>query len=69
MPHEKLCARVLELEAENRDRRSWVWADLGYSMMAHALEPLANSQPGALCAGRRVAGGDGGGLCHRGLAL
>jgi hypothetical protein len=41
MPHEKLCARVLELEAENRDRRSWVWADLGYSMMAHALEPLA----------------------------
>jgi hypothetical protein len=41
MPHEKLCARVLELESENRDRRSWVWADLGYSMMAHALEPLA----------------------------
>ncbi|MBK8767857.1 MAG: BREX-1 system phosphatase PglZ type B [Burkholderiaceae bacterium] len=41
MPHEKLCARVLELESENRDRRSWVWSDLGYSMMAHALEPLA----------------------------
>lgn len=41
MPHEKLCARVLELEAEHRERRSWVWADLGYSMMAHALEPLA----------------------------
>ncbi|MEW5880429.1 MAG: BREX-1 system phosphatase PglZ type B [Pseudomonadota bacterium] len=41
MPHEKLCARVLELEAEHRDRRSWVWADLGYSTMARALEPLA----------------------------
>lgn len=41
MPHEKLCDRVLELEAQNRDRRSWVWADLGYSLMAHALEPLA----------------------------
>jgi len=41
MPHEKLCARVLELESENRERRSWVWADLGYSPMARALEPLA----------------------------
>jgi len=41
LPHEKLCARVLDLESEHRDRRSWVWADLGYSTMAHALEPLA----------------------------
>lgn len=41
LPHEDICDRILKLEAENRDRRSWVWADLGYSTMAHALEPLA----------------------------
>jgi len=41
LPHEAICDRILKLDVENRDRRSWVWADLGYSTMAHALEPLA----------------------------
>ena len=41
LPHQEICDRILKLEAENRDRRSWVWADLGYSTMAHALEPLS----------------------------
>jgi len=41
LPHQEICDRILKLEAENRDRRSWIWADLGYSTMAHALEPLS----------------------------
>ena len=41
LPHQQICDRVIELEMHNRDRRSWVWADLGYSAMAGALEPLA----------------------------
>lgn len=41
MPHEVACDRIVALEAESRDRRRWVWADLGYSPLAHALEPLS----------------------------
>jgi hypothetical protein len=41
LPHQQICDRVIELESQNRDRRSWVWADLGYSPMAGALEPLS----------------------------
>jgi len=41
LPHQEICDRILKLEAENRDRRSWVWAELGHSTMAHALEPLS----------------------------
>ena len=41
LPHQQICDRVIELEVQNRDRRSWVWADLGYSAMAGALEPLS----------------------------
>jgi hypothetical protein len=41
LPYPRICDRVGELEAENKDRRSWVWADLGYSPMAAALEPLS----------------------------
>jgi hypothetical protein len=41
MPHQQICDRIIELEAQNRDRRSWVWADLGYSAMAGVLEPLS----------------------------
>lgn len=40
-PHEAVCDRVVALENENRERRNWVWADLGHSPLAHALEPLA----------------------------
>ncbi len=41
LPHEAVCDRIVALEVENKDRRGWVWADLGYSTMAHALEPLS----------------------------
>src|SRR6266478_150621 len=41
MPHPQACARVLDLEAEHRKRRDWVWARLGESPLATALEPLA----------------------------
>lgn len=41
MPHPQACARVLDLEAEHRKRRDWVWARLGESPLAMALEPLA----------------------------
>lgn len=34
-------ARVLELEARHGVRRGWVWARLGWSAWAKALEPLA----------------------------
>ena len=34
-------AKVLELEARHSERRGWVWARLGWSAWAEALEPLA----------------------------
>lgn len=40
-PHNAACARLLELDSEHAPRRSWVWADLGQSPLAVALEPLA----------------------------
>ncbi len=33
--------KIVDLEAEHRDRRSWIWAKLGRSPLALALEPLA----------------------------
>jgi hypothetical protein len=41
LPHQKICDRIIELEGQNQDRRSWVWADLGYSAMAGALKLLS----------------------------
>lgn len=35
------CAKVLSLEQEHGERRRWVWARLGQSPMAIALEPLS----------------------------
>lgn len=40
-PHEVACDRIVALEAEHRDRRAWVWADLGFSQLAQTLEPLS----------------------------
>ena len=40
MPHASACARTLELEARHAERRSWVWARLGWSSWAKALGPL-----------------------------
>jgi len=39
--HNKACQVVLELEQRHRERRSWVWAQIGMSPMARTLQPLA----------------------------
>lgn len=41
LAHHEACDRVLELEEEHQERRGWVWAELGESPLAMALEPLA----------------------------
>ena len=39
--HTEACKAVAELEKKHGKRRSWIWARLGMSPMALALEPLA----------------------------
>jgi hypothetical protein len=39
--HSDACAKVLELESQNANRRSWLWNRLGQSPMAQVLAPLA----------------------------
>ena len=41
LPHREACDRVLKIEAQHGARREWVWAQLGESPFAIALEPLA----------------------------
>lgn len=41
LPHAGALAKVLALETEHGRRRGWVWAQLGESPLAVALEPLA----------------------------
>jgi len=41
LAHVAACARVLELEAQNRARRDWVWARIGQAEWAKAMRPLA----------------------------
>ena len=41
LPYLSACDRVIALESEHRERRGWVWAQLGESPYALALEPLA----------------------------
>lgn len=38
--HAEACRCVRELEVQHRERRSWIWAQLGLSPMAKLLEPL-----------------------------
>jgi len=38
--HPDACRCVRELEARHRERRSWIWAQLGLSPLAQVLEPL-----------------------------
>ncbi|MFN6131947.1 MAG: BREX-1 system phosphatase PglZ type B, partial [Synechococcaceae cyanobacterium] len=38
--HAEACRCVRDLEAQHRERRSWIWAQLGLSPMAKLLEPL-----------------------------
>jgi len=41
LPHREACERILALESGHKERRKWVWAELGESPLAVALEPLA----------------------------
>lgn len=41
LPHGQLCDRIVSLDNEHRERRGWVWAQLGESPYALALEHLA----------------------------
>lgn len=40
LPQQEACSRVIQLEEKHRERRQWVWAKLGESPLALALEPL-----------------------------
>lgn len=40
LPHAGACDRVIALDREHRERRGWVWAQIGESPYAQALEPL-----------------------------
>ena len=40
LPHADACERVDKLNQQHRDRRDWVWAQLGLSPYAVLLEPL-----------------------------
>jgi hypothetical protein len=55
LPHGAACTRVLELEKEHGKRRDWVWAQIGQSPLALALQPLARL---AQAAQRALGGND-----------
>lgn len=40
LPHAQVCDKVAALDDEHKERRGWVWAQLGESPYAIALEPL-----------------------------
>lgn len=40
LPHAQACDRVAALDEEHKERRGWVWAQIGESPYAVALEPL-----------------------------
>lgn len=40
LPHSQACEKVAALDEQHKERRSWVWAQLGESPYAVALEPL-----------------------------
>jgi hypothetical protein len=40
LPHGQACDQITKLDAEHKERRGWVWAQLGESPYAIALEPL-----------------------------
>ena len=41
IPHGQACDRIIALDEQHKERRGWVWAQLGESSYAVALEPLA----------------------------
>ena len=40
MPHAQACDKIDNLDNQHKERRGWVWAQLGESPYAVALEPL-----------------------------
>ncbi|HWA88558.1 MAG TPA: BREX-1 system phosphatase PglZ type B [Rhizomicrobium sp.] len=40
LPHAEACEKIVALDSEHKERRGWVWAQLGDSPYAVALEPL-----------------------------
>ena len=40
LPHAKACDKVATLDEEHKERRGWVWAQIGESPFALALDPL-----------------------------
>lgn len=40
LPHAEACDNVVALDTEHKERRGWIWAQLGESPYAVALEPL-----------------------------
>src|SRR5690606_36820447 len=53
VPHSTAIAMIEALEAEHRERRDWVWAQLGESPLAGVLAPLARL---ATAAARTIGG-------------
>ena len=53
LPHAKACDKVATLDEEHKERRGWVWAQIGESPFALALEPLGRLAR----AGKRTLGG------------
>lgn len=52
LPHAEACAKVIALDDQHKERRGWVWAQLGESPYAMVLEPL-----GRLAKAARIAFG------------
>jgi len=48
VPHPEACSRILDLERTHGERRGWVWARLGWSSWAMALQALARLARAAL---------------------
>jgi hypothetical protein len=40
LPHREACDKIIALDEKHRDRRIWVWAEMGESPLAIILEPL-----------------------------
>lgn len=53
LPHAQACEKVTALDNQHKERRGWVWAELGESPYAKALEPLSRLANAA----KTIAGG------------
>ena len=53
LPHSQACEKIAALDSQHKERRGWVWAELGESPYAKALEPLSRLANAA----KTIAGG------------